>query len=503
LAAASLGNISLLRVWSEALTYTRSDTYTMKLPPAVGQYWAILAVLVLLAAGYWLLIVWAERSHIGKLAFLISLVIPANAIRELGSAYTPYLRGGLIRVIGTSGVIIAVIVLVIAGAIVIVKGLQGIYKAALACSLVVAPLIPLTVLQDIWAAVHYHDATMRDKPVAERVGSAGPRRVVWIIFDEMDERIAFDKQPPQVTMPEFQKLRETAIYATAAYSPTSSTLSSIPSLVNGRLVKTIRPVSADNLQITYADSEREVRFGDEANVFSSARAMGLNTGLVGWYHPYCRVLNRDLNSCWWASMPMQFDSVGRTFSDALFNYPRSLFETSLLSPFGQSLAAKEAGRRIQALVHQALQVAADPSLSLVFLHVQSPHAPHPYNRRTRDFTLANSPVKGYLDSLELADFILGQIRGALQEKSLWDSTDVLVSADHSYRSSPAFDGHPRDRRVPFLLKLAGSRQGSPYTGIFNTLLTRELISAILRDQIRTPDQAIAWIAQHGSPFQGL
>lgn len=202
-------------------------------------------------------------------------------------------------------------------------------------------------------------------------------------------------------------------------------------------------------------------------------------------------------------MPMQFDSVGRTFHDAVLKYPRSLFETSLLSPFGQSLATKEAAQRIQALVQQARVVAADPSLSLVFIHAQPPHAPHPYNRRKNDFSLANSPVRGYLDSLELADRTLGEIRSAMEEKSLWDSSDVLVSADHSYRSAHALDGHPRDRRVPFLLKLAGSRQASVYDGMFNTLVTRELISGILRNQIKTNDEAIAWITQHGSPFQGF
>jgi hypothetical protein len=35
--ALSLANLCYLRVWSELLTYTRSDTYLMKLPPASGR----------------------------------------------------------------------------------------------------------------------------------------------------------------------------------------------------------------------------------------------------------------------------------------------------------------------------------------------------------------------------------------------------------------------------------------------------------------------------------
>ena len=231
--------------------------------------------------------------------------------------------------------------------------------------------------------------------------------------------------------------------------------------------------------------------------------MGYDTALVGWYHPYCRELNRDLTSCWWAAMPRQFNSVGRTFGDSVPKYLRSLFETSLLSPFGQSLSVKEAAQRIQELTAHARQAAADPSLSLVVLHIQAPHAPHAYNRQKHDFSLANSPVRGYLDSLELADSILGQIRAAMEEKSLWESTDVVVSADHSYRSSHALDGHARDRRVPFLLKLAVSPEGALYDKTFNTVITSKLVLGILRNEIRTKADVLALIDREGSSFKGM
>jgi len=503
LAAGSLANLSLLRVWNEALTYTRPDTYIMKLPPSTAQYGAILAALALLSAAFWLLIAWAEHSRSGKLAFLVSMIIPANAVRELGSTYSPYLRGGLIRAIGTTGVLSITALIGIVGAVVLLKGLSTAYRIALACGAIVAPLIPVTVFQDIWTATHNHEAALRDKPTAPKLGHTGGRRVLWMIFDEMDQRIAFEKQPAAVNLPEFQKLRETAVYATAAYSPSSSTLSSLPSLLTGRMVKTVRAVASDDLRITYVNSDKEVRWGDEPNVFSQVRAMGYDTALVGWYHPYCRVLNRDLTSCWWTAIPLQFDSVGRTFGDSVPKYLRSLFETSLLSPFGQSLSVEEAARRIQELTAQARQAAADPSLSLVFLHIQPPHAPHAYSREKHDFSLANSPVQGYLDSLELADSILGQIRAAMEQKSLWDSTDVVVSADHSYRSSQAFDGHERDRRVPFMVKLAGSRDGALCVKTFNTVITPELVGGILRNEIRTKNDVTALIDRSGSSFHGF
>lgn len=500
-AALSLANLSLFRIWNETLTYTRADTYTMKLPPEPGQYQAILLVMAILAFVFWLLIAWAQRSTAGKVAFLLSLLLPANAIREVGSTYTPYLRGELIRVIGSTGTLVLVGLAVITVLAILLNGVKTPYRVALTASLVLAPFIPFTVAQDLWRITQRRDAAFQDKPLAPKLGRVGPRRVVWMIFDEMDERLAFEAQ--RVTLPEFAKLRQESIYATAAYSPSSSTLLSIPSLLTGHLVKAVRQVSVDDLETTYAETGQEVKWSDQPNIFSRTRALGYDTALVGWYHPYCRELNGNLTSCWWTAMPMQYDSVGHSFSESTPKYLRSLFETSLLSPFGQSLSVEESTRRVQALMKQACSIAADSSISLVFLHIQPPHAPHPYNGKTHQFTLANSPVAGYLDSLQLADLVLGRIRTAMEESGVWDSSDVLVSADHSYRSSAALDGHARDRRVPFLLKLARSRDCDVYKNTFNTILTDQLVLAILRNEIKGPGEAAAWLDHNASPFHGL
>src|SRR2546425_7901138 len=36
-----------------------------------------------------------------------------------------------------------------------------------------------------------------------------------------------------------------------------------------------------------------------SNLFRRARALGYDTALIGWYHPYCRVLGSDLTRCYW------------------------------------------------------------------------------------------------------------------------------------------------------------------------------------------------------------
>jgi hypothetical protein len=493
-AAASFANLSALRLWNETLSYTAADTYTMKLPPSPGQFGAIFILLLLLTLVFAALIAWAKQSRAGRICFLLSMGLPLNALREVASYYVPYLRGDLIRAIGAARVETMAVAAVVASVLVVLKWGSQVYRVVLACGLILSPLVAATALQGLWAAAHYDDTRFRDGATALPTGKTAPQRVVWMIFDELDQGIAFEGVAGKVNMPEFERLQRSALHATAAYSPTSGTLSSLPSLITGKLVQLASPVGPDDLRLVYAGGDgREVRWRGQPNVFSHARSLGLDSVLIGWYHPYCRQLSGELRACWWSAMPFQADSVGRTTGEAVPKYLRSLFETNLLSPFGQSLATAEAAQRYQALMREARRAVADPSLGVVFLHLQVPHAPHAYDRRSGAFTLGNAPVKGYLDSLALADIALGELRRAMESASLWDSTTVLVSSDHSYRSSRALAHRKVDRRVPFLLKLSGQQREVPYATQFNTVLSADLVLAILRRELKTADQVAAWM----------
>ena len=173
---------------------------------------------------------------------------------------------------------------------------------------------------------------------------------------------------------------------------------------------------------------------------------------------------------------------------------RSLAETNYLSPFGQSLATQKHSRTYDALLKSALKTTIDPRLNLVLLHFPVPHWPYFYNRRTGAYNLRNSLVYGYLDSLVLADTTLGKIRSDLEAAGLWDRTTLLVSADHSHRSPPPrkLDGKTNPR-VPFLLKLAGQKNGLEFNADFNTVLTKELLLAILKGEVTTPQHVREWL----------
>jgi Sulfatase len=504
-AGISLANLSFLRRWEEILTYTPRDEYFMKVAPLpVQDYACILNVLCLglLFAAIAYLISHTPPGPLPKLAhvgFLALLVIPLNALREVLADRYPYLKGQLIILIGERATLVIVLLLgALLLGIFILRPLQ-LYAATMTGLLILSPFVVLTFVQALWKAALYDPTTFLNQPLAPRVMPAKEPevRVVWFIFDELDERLTFIDRKPGLQLPELDRVRQASVYATHAYSPTGATLTSLPSLITGRLVDAAHSIGRSNLQIRYRGSNTEVSWSTQPNVFARACSLGLNTALVGWYHPYCRVLASDLTQCEWVPIELMSNVTGSEFLGVAWNQLRSLFESSLYSPFGQSLLTLARIRRESALTAWARAAVTDPYNGFVFVHVESPHAPHSYNRRTRRFDLQNSGVEGYLDSLALVDRILGDLRRAMEQANVWSRTAVLISADHWYRTAKMLDGK-LDFRVPFLLKLPGQTNGVTFDQPFNTVLSQVLLLCVLEKKVSTPEEALRWLSLHHS-----
>jgi hypothetical protein len=234
-----------------------------------------------------------------------------------------------------------------------------------------------------------------------------------------------------------------------------------------------------------------VPWSAQANVFQRAGALGVNTALVEWFHPACRILG-GLSYCTWRPMAMQHNSMGDGFWQILPHQARSLFETSLFSLFGRPLSAGQQTSTYRAILREAETLANDPSFGFTLVHLPIPHAPHAYNRKTGEFTLGNSPVAGYVDSLALLDRTVGEIRRSMENAGTWDSTTVLFTSDHPYRESMQLDGKS-DPRIPYILKLASQKEGVEYTPQFNAVLTADLLIAVLRGEIADAPSAAAWL----------
>ena len=81
----------------------------------------------------------------------------------------------------------------------------------------------------------------------------------------------------------------------------------------------------------------------------------------------------------------------------------------------------------------------------------------------------------------------------------WDSSTVLFTSDHHFRQDVVIDGK-RDSRIPFMLKLAGQKEGIVYGTPFNTVLTGDLLLAVLRGEVTSATGAVEWIDRSGKQW---
>lgn len=501
-------NFCFVRVSNELGAYTEADSFFFAGPPPTTAYCALWTNILLWTVAGILLFrffrrVGARPGVVNAIIFLVAL-LPLNATRDILAMRYPLLRAGLFTITGTWGAAALILsALLLFGILTWRYGLR-LQSAAASLLLFATPVFAILLGMTVSRFLTRHPSEFQQPALqpftatrtASANGTASPR-VVWIVFDEMDYRLSFTERPRTLDMPEFDRLATESIHATDALTPANSTEDSIPALLHGGPVRLVRPLSPAIAGIRYADSDQLVQWNSSQTIFSTARTLGYNTAIVGWYLPYCRVLAGDLNECTWSAMGNRMNSTGATFIENLLNQNRTLVETSMLSPFGQSLTIRKRVRTITRILEQARRAVADPRLGFVYLHFPVPHPPPVYDRFRRTMTKANSPVSGYIDSLALADRILGDLRTEMQSSGLWDSTTLLVTADHSFRSSKALDGK-YDPRVPYFLKLSSSSAGTAPAGTaydkrFYTVRTRDLLTGILKGDLHDSNAVLTWM----------
>jgi hypothetical protein len=363
----------------------------------------------------------------------------------------------------------------------------------------------------------YSTASYADGPLAAVRTVAAPRnRVVWIIFDELSQAITFSNRPPGLQLQNFDQLRRESFYATSAQSAGDSTRVSMPALTLGEEVIEALPSGTADLRLRTRSQPESFSWSSAPNVFDSARGLGLNTALVGWFHPYGRLLNRSLTRCYWTAdwmrsgieEPFQRQSLPTAMADRLRLQFISLpLAGHLPGVFPGIYGHRSKRERFEFLLDRARDTATDSSIGLVLIHLNVPHPPAIYSRSTGSWS--DDASIGYPDSVALADRTLGTLRRAMEESRVWDGTTLIVSADHGWRTSswrgtPEWSAedesvsHQETAGVPFLLRLPGQSTGVAYDKRFNTVVTRRLIIEILEGRLSDPARIADSIERPGS-----
>jgi hypothetical protein len=420
-------------------------------------------------------------SLLRDLAFCGTLLVPLNSLRfffDLG-------LGQLLRLptpLRVAGLLLAL--LAVAG---LLRWHRQAARGAAAFVLILSPLgfIILGCLAYRLATADPWTPAPRPPLVPAKDWASAPR-VLWIILDEWDQRLAFLERPPGVALPELDRLASESLLATNALPPSNLTRNSLPALTTGRLVTNSTPASGHELSVAFADSPVPLPWSSQPNIFQSARDLGLNVALVGWYHPYTRLFGGVANFV--ASYPTGGGIDSCSFSQNIANQALASLPT---------FARHEQLRHFRAAYDHVSTLVTNTDFGFIFWHAPIPHDPGIYDPQRKQFTASQYlKTTSYLGNLVLCDAVLGKLRRDMERAHLWEHTWVLLSADHSLRDDRF---GKMDPRVPFLLKAPGTNTPVLYSPTFNTVASHDLLLGIMRAQIRTLPDAALWLDAHAAP----
>lgn len=504
LIALSLANLFFYKIWSELFYQpSASEAFFVKAPPETSDFIALFLNVLLLATGFWIAAFLTRRSKntlamsFAHLAFLVTLLIPLAGIYSKHGGMTAtqaevFVKNEWILVF------FAMLATLVLAPLALIRKRFFIAGCRLLL-LALAPFVLVTFGHGLWCAFSAASPPpSMDKALAPRHSSSSAKhpRVLILIFDEFDFRLAFSERPPSLDLPVLDHLRDEALFATNAFPPSNSTIISFPAIIQGRLITKAQAISPNEVMIHYDGQDKEVPWSEEPNLFSEAYGMGINTAMVGWYLAYGRVLGNNLTFFSWEPHVFQRDGRPRNLVERMLN------QYAKLSPIWRR---KQHATTYRLIRNDSYQLATDHDIGLTLIHVPIPHAPHIFNRHARRISEFASPIEGYIDNLALVDRYLGGLRQAMKKSGTWDKTAIIISGDHSWRYSKNYDGR-EDPRVPFLLKLPGQTKPLLYAKEFNNVLIHDLSLSILRGELATADQAADWIEKHRSvglsPYSG-
>ncbi len=480
---------------------------------------------LIVAAFFWLAWTWVERHPtpfrklLGHSVFLLVMATSLESVRRYwnseGDHFDWMTNISMLVIEGLCGL----------GLVMLFLGRPRILLAARRTALFLTLLLP-ALLFDFGsnALTGSFGPKFEDRPPLPRLAvSPSAPRLIWVIFDELDQRFAFDQRPADLELPELDRLRAESVTAGHAVETSSWTAFALPSLISGRVFLNARMIDAQTLKLDPEGGGPAVEWSSQPNVFKSAREMGINAALVGWHHPYCRVLGDQVVRC--LALPSSHSTTAlvqevRAAHDGVLRTIPHLFARNVLTLLdlfhfrGQSLSEQATDGEVQtdqqqqyfAVRDRALADAADPGLGLVFVHIPTPHMFPIYNRRGDNFDLHGAV--DYFDNLALVDRTVGELRQTLEKSGLWDRTAILITADHGFRPdawrgrkgwTPEFDrltAGGASLTVPLILKLPGKREHAGFDPQISNVMSGDLGLAVLRGEVASAEQAVAWLDRH-------
>lgn len=491
----SLANLMFMRLWMKLLPYRSGNNYYLEFSP-LNSYLAVVMNVIMWGGILFLLISLFKRHKCVFSWFvpLIYFIVSVILFYGVGVAYISVAR--FVSMFGPKSANLLIVSCWLSGLLFIfllVKNRGWLARHYAVIPLVFSPFILVTLGQAL-VAITGQEPSSQFHP--HMIRPAGPlhnslaTNIVWIIFDETDYRLCFEKRPPNLSLPEFDRFRHSAFWATQAYSPNDETQVSIPALLTGIPLKGAFKAGARQLDLVRADTGVHADFTTQDTIFRQIKKRNGSTALLGWYHPYSRIM-RDADIC--HDYPRYNFYTSDNLFDTFLCQTREILDMRFL-PFKNTLLVNNHIQILKQMQSQLLDTVKDNDVSFMFLHYSIPHSPNIYDRRTGTFGLNRNTREGYLDNMALADRCLRELRLALEKKGRWDSSMIVISSDHHWRTN-TYDGQTDYKHVPFMVKMPHQETGIVFDKRFDTVITKELILDVVDGKVTSAEDVAQWLAR--------
>ena len=330
----------------------------------------------------------------------------------------------------------------------------------------------------------------------------GQMRIVWILFDELSYRQAFEHPQPGIDLPAFTKLAGESITFSQLSPVGYETERILPSLISGQPIADVEGDANGRMLLRHTEKSPWQHFDQSATIFAAAKRQGWGTGVAGWYNPYCRVLDTVLDRCYWTfgqsvagELFSRLSSRQSAWENARDGLPLAARLQALWGHAAPNQALDEDYRNI---LHAGEDMIQDPDIRLAFIHMPVPHPPglfpNPRGEHASD----------YLGNLMLADRALAQFLHSLDASPSGNDTVLIVSSDHSWRvplwrgvpgwtkdEELATNGGVFDQRPVLMVRFPKDAKAERIDRPESEMIVHNLVLDLVRGNVRTPEE---WIA---------
>lgn len=332
------------------------------------------------------------------------------------------------------------------------------------------------------------------QPTAGSAATQAPaQRVIVVVLDEWDYELAL--REGMFEQAALQPLLASGLLASQARPAGPNTLVSLPALLLGRR---FGPVDHGGTGYLVTKSGERLD-GSTATLFNDAASLGVRSGVVGFFHDYCRLLP-TASTC--VAEPVRFFPG---WSRALMRAFKSGSDlNSVFSDFMQQWRSS-----FEHLRSASLELVDRNDLGLVLLHLNVPHPP----LLSADSTGPRSLGTDYANNLRLAaDFMTAVAQRVVQTKV---PTVLVYTSDHWLREKQLWGamydsqlglgagkaGKSSDQRIPLLISFlnqASATDGLRYDKPLSTTVLRSLTPELLSGRLRSPAALASWLDQQPS-----